>query len=1040
MKKRLLSIFLFLALISTSVVPLYAIDEDMGENLAYGKTVWASDQYSDSFKAENVVDGKLNTSWASGSTVLNGPSGKYYHVTVDLGNVYKITSFTARSRRDSDQGYNRAGWLIHFSNDPDFQTFEEVGRKIEAGEYKSDVELNFEQSPKAYRYVRVAHEKRSNLVVAEIEVYGEPYLGEERIQFSDTEGKLSDSANLLKSIGVMDAFENTKFMPDMLMSRSEALDVVLKATGYTFGEKETAVERAVYAEKMGIISSAQDFRPNNYVTVQEYKKMMLAAMGYSKAIEHFGGWPRGVYEVQTSLGWLKATQQAETDYASRGSIANITYYALTSPVYSMASMTDKYFEMHKGELLLKKAFGLTLYEGVVTANSVTNLSEYSNNGSGYAEIGYKAFYDEKNAVGEYIGKTVFYLVSETDDNVIVDGYVSETANEYEEINTERVRGFDGSEVKYLGENDEEEEISLADNCAFIKNGVAKAEIKEADLKNEIGKILFIDNNDDGDTDVVYLNIPVVAVCDYCVDDGKKVDFRGIDGTTVSAEYDTVLYYRNSRRVLAEQMSRNLLVYCYISENKKAVRFECFTNRIQGTVEGVSNDYITISGTKYTMSKYFTNNEKSNIKVGTVGIFVFDEDMRIIASVNNEDLFSGEYYGVVLGRNQQGLEAGQIKLFTQNNEFVILNESEKFVVDGIGVQNVDFTKFTGEMVIFKTNINNEITEMFTRYGKPARIIEANIEIENAFYYGNTVFESERPDANMVFPVDKNSIVFTLPFIEDELAMGSKYEGSYSAKTFENAFKKGNNGKMIYYNVDDFQTPQIIVKKSKISNAVVGLISSAGPDVYMLEAVGEAYENDEFYTELELINVLTGEKVKRLYHEEYDKILLYDRMLVDGLLLSSTRRIPATEMTEKGKASIGEYSISVKSLKKGDIIRGQLESGSSNIFKAIDRIYTSSDFAKDVCYISYGENAPNSGSYFVLRCGMLSKIKDGKMQMSVSSDNKYYTSIYGDAKKLIVYDGNIHVHNPRELPVYVDSNSKIVILSGQGVDNAIFIYNK
>ena len=468
--------------------------------------------------------------------------------------------------------------------------------------------------------------------------------------------------------------------------------------------------------------------------------------------------------------------------------------------------------------------------------------------------------------------------------------------------------------------------------------------------------------------------------------------------------------------------------------------ECFTNKVKGTVQSISDKDIIIDGVEYEMSEYFAKNEKSKITVGTVGVFVFDDAMRIVATVDSDDLYFGESYGVILGRDQKGLAAGQIRLFTQNNETVILTESEKLVVDGVKISNVDFDKFVGEIVIFKTNIADEITEIYTKYGKTPRIVEHENEVANAWYYGNAIFESEKENANMLFPIDKNSTVFTLPFIDGVLATDKEFEKSYSANTFANVIKSGNNGKLAYYNIDDFLTPQIIVKKTSVSNAAVGLITIAGPDVYMVESVGKAYENDEFYTSLELINVLTGEKTTKLYSGDYDKILLYDKMLVAGLFAANTRRIPATEMTDSGKANLATYSIPIKNLKKGDIIRGQLESANSNKFKAIDRIYTSSDFAKDVSYISYGENAPNANAYFMLRCGTLKAIKEGKLQMNVSNDGKFYTSLYTDAKKLIVFDGDIHIHSARELPAFVDSESQIVILSGQGVDNAIFIYNK
>lgn len=1039
MKKKILSILLVLFIISISVLPLYAIDEDKGDNLALGKPVLATDQYSDSFKPTYVVDGNLNTAWASGPTMLNGLSGAWCYIMVDLGQIYNITSFTARSRRDTDQGYNRAGWYIHFSNDPNFQTFEEVGRKVEAGDYGSDLELSFEQEPKAYRYVRVAHEKRSNMVVSEIEVFGEPYMGEARVEFSDTEGKLTDSANILKTLGIMDAMEKTKFMPDLLVARMDALDTVLKAAGYSFGGESTMEERINYAEKTEIISSAQDFRPRDYVTVQEYKKMMLCAMGYGERIKMLGGWPVGVYNASKELGWTRAASQGEGDFASRETIANITYYALTSPVYSTGSLVGNFIERQKGDLLMERVFGLSLYEGVVTANGVTNLSEYSKKSSGYVEIDYKVFVDENAVIGEHVGKNVLYLVDINAENRIVDGFVSQEGNDFFEISMKRVISYADGTVKYFEEDENENEFDLAEECSFIKNGVAKNDITEDEFKKENGKILFVDNDKDGYIDVVLLNTPTVAVADYCVDDGKTVSFMGMDGTRVDATYDTISYYRNGRRVLAEQMSRNSLVYVYVSENEKVVRFECFTNKIKGTVDGISDKYISLEGTQYDMSEYFAKNERDKVTVGTVGVFVFDDAMRIVAVVDSDDLFFGERYGVILGRNQQGLAAGQIRLFTQDDEIATLTESDKLTIDGTKIANVDFSRFVGEIVIFKTNIADELTEIHTKYGSVPRIVENNVDIANAWYYGNSIFESEKESAHMLFPVDKNATVFTLPFIDGVLATGKTYEGSYSADIFANVIRNGNNGRLTYYNVDDFMTPQIIVKKVSVSNASVGLISSAGPEIYMVESVGEAYENDEFYTLLELVNVLTGEKSDYIYSSDYDKIIMYDRMLVDGLLRTETRRIPETEMTDEGKAALDQYSIPITSLKKGDIIRGQLESSNSNKFLAVDRIYTPSDFVKDVSYISYGENAPNANAYFMLRCGTLKAIKEGKLQIEVSSDGKFYTSIYGDAKKLIVFDGDIHVCSARELPAYVDSDSEIVILSGQGKDNAIFIYN-
>lgn len=1040
MIKKIICFIMTVMIITTGNMQIFA--DDMNENIALGKTVWATDQYSTGYIPQNVNDGKLDTAWASGGTTLSGMSGNFCYIAIDLGKTYNITSFVARSRRDIDQEYNRAGWIVHFSNDVNFQTYETVGKKISAGDYASDLELKFDGEPKAYRYVRVAHEKSWNMVISEIEVCGDPYFEGEKVEFTDTEGKTADSANLLNTLGIMGAIKGKEFGVNMGVSRQDALDMVLKSINHNFDENSSFDDRLLLAEKDGIISSAVDFRPKDFVTVLEFKKMILCAMGYGPRINQVADWQIGVNEVADSLGWKNVTSQKDSEFASRESVANILYNALISPVLSVSSFYEGNLEMYKGETLISKSFGMKLCSGVVTANNVTNLTEYSKGNKSFVEIEYNEYVDTNETLGDCLGRKVLFLVSSDNEKEIIDGFASAKDNYSLEIAMKNITSYDKGGIVYTDADGNKDEIDFSEECAFIKNGVAKADIEESEFKKDDGDVLFVDNNKDGEFDVVFINAPLITVNDFCVDDGETVRFRGTDGSILKSEYDKVSYFRNGKRVTIEEMTRNALVYRYVSENEKVVRFECFTNTLKGVVSSISKTSIAVDGTNYEMTDHFVNTYFNDVEIGKNSVFIMNDNSEIVALVDADDLYNGELYGVLLGYDKQGIGERKLKLFTQNNELLVITAADSFKIDGVNAENLNPNDYLGEIVIFRTNYYDQLAEISTPRANNSRIKKHDNEISNAWYYGDAIYESDSEDGKMAFPVDLDTIVFTIPYLDDVVATNNEYHSNYSVGTFKDVIKRGNNGKMDYYNVDEFMTPKIIVKKTTALTTSGAMISTASPDIYVFDGLNEAYSNEEYYYELDVINVMTGEKSKKLFSRDNDKILMYDKMLENRTTVfkDGTRRVLTTDLSETGKQTLSDYYMPITSLNKGDLIRGQLQTGKNNEFRAMDRMFTPSRFVKSISYISYGEFAPSVNAYFKLRSGTLENISDGKLQLSVGGAGEFYTSNYSSAKNLfVIADNKVNVYSITKIPAFVDDTSKVVILSGQGVDNAIFIYN-
>lgn len=1040
MLKRIICLLLVLVIsVSFFTVSVFA-EEDLGENIALGKNVWASDQYSSGYAPSMVNDGKPLTSWAAGTQNLEGPNGGFYYIAIDLGAVYNITKFIARSRRDMEQAYNRVGWIAQFSNDPNFQTFVEVGRKDVAGDFKSDLEIGLEQNPLAYRYVRVAHEARARMVISEIEVYGEPYLGETREIFTDVSGKTADSANILKSLGIMGSVQKGEFCPYMLMSRMEALDVVLRFAGKNIEDK-TDIDKINEAYSMGFISSVEDFRPLDFATVQEYEKMLLYVMGYKDVINLAGGWPGGVYETASSIGLSRATSQKMTDSISRESVANITYRALTLPMYRDAFVVNESLQKVKDSSVLEKVYDMKLFSGTVTANNATNFFEYAKKNKNFVEIDYVPYTDSLGVLGEHIGRKVLFLVRNDAENEIADGFLCEGDEESFVIEMEDIKEYKDDTLKYFTDDEKDETISLSDECVFIKNGVAKTGVVLSDLKAENGTITVIDIGRDGVFDTVYMHVPIVAPVEYCTDDGNTFSFGGTDGTKIKAEYDSVKYYRYGREVLAAQMLTNSLAYCYVSENNKVVRVYCYTNKISGVVTGISSNTLSVDGVEYDTSAYFDKYWRGSVKVGMTALFLANEKGQIDCFVDNEELFFNEQYGIILGVAKQGLLNGEARIFTQNNKVEQLVISEDVRIDGKSIDDTNFENITGQLCIFRTNSQKELTSIITSLSPENRLIKYDEELSSAWYYGNAIYESSAENAYMLFSVDDAALVFNVPVLEEKVATSKTYENDFSVNTFANTFRSGSIGTLEYYNMDSFLTPQIVIRKVKQADKNVGMISKTSPEIYVFDELHEAFYNNEKYYQLSVVNVSTGQKEKMLYTSEYKNILEYDKMLLDksDVFKGGTRRVLTTDLSDYGKEHLSDYYINIESLKKGDIIRGQISDNDKTMFVAIDRIFTSSDFIISNSYISYGEYASNVNAYFKLRCGTLKNITDEKLQIEVSRDGKSYTSTYTKAENIIVIDSKIKTVRSKELPAYVDESSKVVILSCAGVDKAVFIFN-
>lgn len=154
----------------------------------------------------------------------------------------------------------------------------------------------------------------------------------------------------LSKFNIINGYADGTFKPDNNITRAEfskiicttgIYDKVTESTNKFNDVSDThwAVDYIYTAKNIGIINGTSDttFEPEANITYEQAIKMVVAALGYNDEAIAKGGYPSGYIMVANELGILNGLQFINTNYATRGDIAQIVRNALDVPFYFLAN-------------------------------------------------------------------------------------------------------------------------------------------------------------------------------------------------------------------------------------------------------------------------------------------------------------------------------------------------------------------------------------------------------------------------------------------------------------------------------------------------------------------------------------------------------------------------------------------------------------------------------------------------------------------------------------------------------------------------------
>lgn len=1030
-------------------------------NVALGKKVIASSEYSASYSPENAVDGiQTTTSWSPGSTVLNGksPDGYKSWIIVDLGGTYFIDHITTYSRTNGGGAWDRTGWIYEVSNDAGFANWIRVGKKSVAGEAGVAHTAAASEETKA-RYVRVRVDNGQSICVAEIEVYG--WLAPEKTNdnFSDVEGgaEFISASKMVTTLDIMDSVSDDVFGINNLVTREEMAKIVARMfncgepvkADTIFNDVDNTNDYSGYIEYcyiQGIISSAEKFRPHDYITGIEASVMILRALGYDTYSPFSGIWTDPAKLALNKMKLLKNTDFSFDAPINKLNVMMLVYNAMQTNILRV-DLNGKLITKDKNTLLSER-FDMIYGDGIITANPYSSLTSKISEAENSIHVDGVYYKDLTGNAFKHLGERINYLI-DSENDTIVDFWVNTDDCKILTVKSEDIISSDKNALKYYDDSDKQRTANYNTEVDFIKNGVASGNYKATDLKKVGGKLVLIDNNDDGTYDVIKLYEPQIYANKMLEYDGETLIIKGYNGEELTiSDADKIVVTKNGAKSDIEAIANNSVIYAYVSDDRQYVELEVFQNDVVGVIDECSENSFTIGGKEYTYSDYYTENSSSMPEpvCGLKADFLLNGDDELVWIIDDDTLLNEEKMGVILKTSFDNLSNTKFMMYTENGKIDILTAANKLTVDGNrksgNLSNMSSDYFNGMIAKYKLNKQGELilldTARYDSSSEPESVIRSSVKWKlndgdlSAF---DGFYDSS---SQKVLNVYTDFPVFTIPrdSATGEILTGEKYIDSYGYNGIRSLYPGIGNrvtGEFEFFGDDNDDSPFVCLRKIDISSyrTAGGMKNYTSNNCMVVEELSRVLYNEDVAYRISGYDFASGNSVSVIAPPDMESVIdsykVYSEKYA-GTLPTSVAFTGLGYVSVDNSSDLTSYMSSIGNMEKGDIIRYESNSG---VLSGLERLYS----VKDNFFNSYSGNLINTGDNFgqMYRAGfrayfgMITKITGDVIEITFSDGSVQgfnYTS--SNIRKIAVIDDEVKFTDVKNLYGYADYGNKAFVV--------------
>lgn len=605
-------------------------------------------------------------------------------------------------------------------------------------------------------------------------------------------------------------------------------------SGFVFDNPEDAGSAKEYAVYAGYVLPYEEYKGSATLTYADAVKYAVITLGYGDLVKAKGGTYADYITKANELKLLKGISAKVGDKAKKDVLAKLIYnMTKAEPMEKDFTSKETFYVVGDETSLLWLNRKIYRTSGVLTATEHTSL--YSAQGTDKAdkiEIDEKVYRAAENAYDGLLGNSVEAWVKvekyEDEPQII---YLEKTENDSElEIAAADIKNVenDFSAINYYNDNGTAKKAKLKKSLRVIYNGVYYGGYTLADLKPDIGRLNFVDNDGDGSYEVLKVTSYKTIIVDSIDAEDGVINNRyafsdALKKLEIDKDEDNLLIYKGGEQitlssikigdVLSVAQSKGAgdkVINIYVSET------EAFEGKV-GALDN-SGDIAVVDGIEYKQSaelKKYLSDKGKNLDLGkeyTFSIDYFGEIAYIKAATASDYVLVRKMYKTGFGD-----EDVNVNYLDLNGEWHNALLASKVSLNGSSGKNplavyAAAAKNEPEVYRIKTNAKGEITSIES----PEEGVVDDEKFTKTILTGSSTdlyrYRSESKSIGFLAFVNDDAKVFVYP--EDS----SKVE-DYAAKkasAFFAADRIYENSSITAYDISEFKRCSLFAVKMTETN--------------------------------------------------------------------------------------------------------------------------------------------------------------------------------------------------------------------------------
>lgn len=425
---------------------------------------------------------------------------------------------------------------------------------------------------------------------------------------------------------------------------------------------------------------AGNFRPDSEAKELEALVAFLRILGYEEYASYHGGYPNGYYETARALKLTSGTGGISiSEPLSAETLGILLKNLIDEPVYQSIGFSGQIVKMGTSDrTFLSIYYGIDKVQGVMTGNTATLLDRVSEN-SGIVIDG-RLLQTQDTVYDAYIGMEVeaYYDREETTPICVR----PTKRNQLTEIDARDILGTDGNRLIYETASGREQSFTFPADAYIIYNQRA------ADFSYDLfdiasGGITLIDNNGDGRVDVVSILSYETVIIDSVNSVELQIHLKygaGFLGEEILEEVEIYdengltdiawLHEWDALDLMKSDTGEMVAIYC-AGESKSKIPAEI-------SLGGKDSHIVFQDGSISYIQKNAIERFR-DVKLGEMYLFSTDKFGYLAACTPDSVDKIGALIGISAEESVLDTTV-QVKLFTENSEFIIRSLSDRFAVN------------------------------------------------------------------------------------------------------------------------------------------------------------------------------------------------------------------------------------------------------------------------------------------------------------------------------------------------------------------------